>query len=187
MVYCPSCVSSNIRKYGTDSARNQKYICTGCRKQFTQKTGTPYCGMRYPEKVVSYALNLHFRHKMPLRQVKSHLGEKGIAVSHVAVHGWVKKFGPTFSQLYMRFREYNRRWHLDMNPSRLNGRFQNLWIVYDANGIPVAVRVAQRRTSAAGEVLVDALRLTGFRPEAIFTNVEGIQEEIRRFHAGELQ
>jgi transposase-like protein len=181
MAFCPACLSSTLRKYGTDAWARQKFRCVSCGKQFTEATGTPRSGMRFPQRVVDYGLNLHFRHRLVLRDVRARLGERGIPVSHVAVHTWVKKFGPSFQALSMRHKEYARRWHLDMAHTRLNGRTAFLWSVYDANGVPLAVRAGQRKYSHAGEVLRDAQGLAGFKPEAVLSHVEGVQEELAKF------
>lgn len=181
MVFCPACLASTLRKYGTDAWSRQKFRCASCGKQFTEATETPWSGMRFPERVVTYGLNLHFRHRMVLRDVRVRLEERGIPVSHVAVFTWAKKFGSSFQALYMRHKEYARRWHLDMAHTRLNGRTAFLWSVYDSNGVPLSVRAGQRRYSHAGEVLRDAQGLAGFKPEAILSNVEGIQEELAKF------
>lgn len=187
MVFCPACLGSALRKYGTDVWGRQKFRCASCGKQFTEATETPMSGMRFPQRVVDYALNLHFRHRVVLREVQARLGERGIPVSHVAVFTWVRKFGPSFQARLMRHKEYARRWTLDMLHTRLNGRTSFLWSVYDSNGVPLSVRAGQRRYSHAGEVLRDAQGLAGFKPEAILSNVEGVQEEIAKFSGPPLQ
>jgi transposase-like protein len=180
MVFCPSCYSPSVKKYGSDRSGSQKYICDSCGKQFTQKTGTPFCGMRHPEKIIVYALNLHYRHRVPLRNVRERLRERGINVSHVAIFEWKQKVGSYFLQLYMRHREYARRWYVDIRQERINGKNQYLFFVYDSNGIVLAVRVSPRKNlNLVDDVLKDASILTGFQPDAIMGDTN-LLEKIRR-------
>lgn len=187
MVFCPNCYSTSVRKYGFDRSGAQKYICTKCNKkpQFTEKTGTTDSGMRHPKNVILYALNLHYRHGLPLRDIEEKLRQKGVDVSHVAVHEWAHKFGSEVEQMCAKYRQYARRWYIDTRAIRVNGREYYLWAVHDSNGVIISIRASPRKSlNPSEDILRDAFQLAGFKPEAIIGNVEGMQEQIKSFMEG---
>lgn len=185
MVFCPKCYKTSVRKYGVDRSGTQKYVCVSCKKQFTEKTGTDISGMRYPKNVVLYALNLHYRHGLPLRDIKEKLQQKGVEVSHVAVHDWAHKFGKEVEQMCAKYKQYGRRWYVDTRAIRVNGKESHLWAVQDSNGVIISIRASPRKSlNPSEDILRDAFQLTGFRPEAIIGDVEGMQEQIKKFMEG---
>ncbi|WP_106878575.1 IS1/IS1595 family N-terminal zinc-binding domain-containing protein [Fusobacterium ulcerans] len=39
-VICPNCFPKTFYRYGKDKARNQKFLCKPCTKQFTSKSNS---------------------------------------------------------------------------------------------------------------------------------------------------
>jgi transposase-like protein len=50
---CPHCGSNKYRKHGIDKG-SQRYYCNGCKRTFTEYTGTWICGLHKKELVVPY-------------------------------------------------------------------------------------------------------------------------------------
>lgn len=168
MVFCPNCYSSKVKKYGTARSGEQRYLCRSCKKQFTERSNTPFSGMRYPRDVILYALNLHLRHGIPLRDISEFLRRSGIEVSHVAIYDWVRKFKGYFMQYLGKYREYSRRWYVKEESTKICGRSYYVYTVHDSNGLILSVRAHPIKSKdGIDEALEGAYSLTGFRPEAI--------------------
>jgi transposase-like protein len=166
MVFCPTCFSNLVKKYGLDRKGYQRYMCTSCGKQFTSKTDTYFSKMRYPRVIVTFGLTLHFRHNYTFREVAEYLKECGIEISHVAIHGWAKKFLP-FIATY-RFKPYTNIWHINESEAIINGERKRLYIVFDSNGNILSIRLSNRKSAKQAELAIkNAINLTGLKPKTI--------------------
>ncbi len=93
---CPDC--SNIawrngyRKLPTNHKMLQIWKCSECERQFTNRSNTAFNRMRYPKKIILYALKLHYKHGLSSYAIAQLLEMKSVKVSHVAVFKWLKKY-----------------------------------------------------------------------------------------------
>ena len=184
MVFCPGCYSSRVRKYGTSQKNMQKYRCSICGKQFTDNTGTDYSGMRYPENVIRYSLNLYYRHGQALRNINQNLEGRGVKISHVAIHDWKRKFGSRFTDITLRSKPYTKQWHVSGDHVAIKGERRHMWVVHDTNGNVIGIRVTLKRSlNQVENALQDAVRITGYRPDAILgAELETIRKQLRKFY-----
>ena len=91
-VRCPVCKSVTWRN-GFNNRSYQIYKCKGCSKQFTKRSKSKFARTRYPQKVITYAVKLHSKHRLSSYVIAELLAMKGVKVSHVSVHKWIKKYG----------------------------------------------------------------------------------------------
>jgi transposase-like protein len=166
MAYCPGCYSNVLKKKGYDRKRVQKYKCLRCGKNFTENTDSQLSGMRYPKTLITYALTLHYRHKMTYREVARELKKRGIEISYVTVYNWAKKFGGVFERTHGGFRPYTRIWNVRSNMVNINGKEYYFSSVHDSNRNILSIHVSKRQ-AGSGCLLGDARKLTGFRPETV--------------------
>lgn len=166
MVFCPSCYSNVLKKNGRDRKKVQKYKCLRCERNFTENTDSQLSGMRYPKRVITFALMLHYRHEMTYREVGSALQKKGIDISYVTVYNWAKKFGGVFERTHGGFRPYTRIWHVKSNLVNINGEERYFSSVQDSNRNTLSIIVSKRRIENR-RLLEDAYKHIGFKPETI--------------------
>jgi len=63
---CVYCVSSKVIKYGTRGGI-QRYRCKECSRQFNERSGTLFAGMKYTPQEVVFALRLRFNYRLSSR------------------------------------------------------------------------------------------------------------------------
>ncbi len=103
-MHCPSCNSlawrNGFRKVYAQGkeAQAQMWKCTSCTRQFTSRSRSVFSRMRYPKKVILYALKLHYKHGLSCYAIAQMLGMRGITVSHVAIFKWLKKYSNLMEQ-----------------------------------------------------------------------------------------
>ena len=89
---CPICRGITW-KNGFNERSLQIYKCKKCNKQFTKRSKSKYARTRFPRKVITYAVKLHTKHSLSSYVISELLAMKGVKVSHVSVHKWIKKYG----------------------------------------------------------------------------------------------
>ncbi len=52
---CPRCAATNVKQDGR-AGDAQRYRCHACRRTFTERTGTPFAGHRWPQEVIVTAV-----------------------------------------------------------------------------------------------------------------------------------
>ena len=53
---CPRCGLAPARKNGRDRRGQQVYACKRCGRSFTDLSGTPFSGYRFPPDVIALAV-----------------------------------------------------------------------------------------------------------------------------------
>lgn len=89
---CPDCLAPSW-KNGLNERSYQIYKCTSCGKQFTLRSQSKFARTRYPSKVIIFAVKLHKKHNLSSYVIADLLATKGVKVSHVSVHKWIRKYG----------------------------------------------------------------------------------------------
>ena len=64
---CIYCGSRRVIKYGTRGGV-QQYLCKECGRQFNERSGTPFAGMKYTPQEVVLALRLRFKYRLSCRE-----------------------------------------------------------------------------------------------------------------------
>jgi transposase-like protein len=93
---CPHCQKQEIIKngqhYHQDGKGIQDYLCKGCGKRFSERTGTPMSRMRTPANVVSLAL------KMRTEGMGIRASGRVLEKSHTSIMRWEQKLAVQHQQ-----------------------------------------------------------------------------------------
>lgn len=173
MLVCPACSSKEFWKNGFNKEINeQMYMCKRCRKQFHSRAASGFLRMRYPEKVITYALKLFYRYRLSTREVIELLADRGVAVSHVAIFKWIQKYGKLFAGLSRRGKpRYTKIWHIDETFTRCAGRRGYLFEVIDSKRNILALYLSERRDRRSAERAIKlAIVEAGFKPDIIVSD-----------------
>ena len=86
---CPHCQSEKIIKNGKhhhqDGKAIQNYLCKGCGKRFSERTGTPMSRLRKPASIVSFGL------KMRSEGMGIRASGRVLEKSHTSIMRWEQK------------------------------------------------------------------------------------------------
>lgn len=172
---CITCKYKNFVKNGFDRKKRQILKCKNCGKRFTSESSSKFKGMRYPDRVILYALKLVFRFRMSLRKAKELLEDMGIEVSHVSIYNWIMKFAPYIEKILRKRKiQYSHTWHADEIYTKIKNKPGWLFVVIDNNSEPIAMYFSRKRdTYSAKKVFRKAVRRAGFKPNIIIT--DGLQ------------
>ncbi|NQW18621.1 MAG: IS6 family transposase, partial [Chloroflexi bacterium] len=134
---CPYCRSEDVanRKRRT-SLGYRIYFCNSCKRQFNERTGTPFNELQFPTDVVLLAVLWRLRYKLGFRDVAELLLERGFEVSHETVRVWEFRFAPLVSN-NLRARRQGRAglsWYLDETYVKVSGRWCYLYRGIDREG-----------------------------------------------------
>jgi len=91
---CPWCSSAMMKKDGRSCSFNQRFRCLECHRTFTEISGTPFAGHRWPLPIITMAVRWYLRHRLSAADVRELLAEREIDVSARTVLDWAHKFGP---------------------------------------------------------------------------------------------
>ncbi len=92
---CPHCASPRTkeqRKITTLGYRT--FCCSGCRRTFNERTGTPFNFLEYPTDIVLLAVLWRLRYKLSLRDLAEVFLQRGFVFTHEAVRDWEARFAP---------------------------------------------------------------------------------------------
>jgi len=74
----------------------QRFLCRDCGKQFNERSGTLFAGMKYTPLEVVFALRLRFTYRLSSREASDLMAEIGHPVSRSTVLLWQERFHDTF-------------------------------------------------------------------------------------------
>jgi transposase-like protein/predicted nucleic acid-binding Zn finger protein len=165
-------IKDGIRK--NKSGTIQRFKCKQCGKEWSDNLG--FAGNKVNSKVITVALDLYFK-GVSLRKVKEHIKFfYGISVSHVAILGWIRKFGEVVAPFVDSLipKEMSGVYHIDemmvhvRKEQHEKGHYQWLWNMMDnTTRFWISSKVSQRReVEDARAVFQDAKSKTP-KPRAI--------------------
>jgi len=141
-VYCDS---SRIVRNGTRNGL-QCFLCRDCGRQFNERSGTLFAGMKYTPQEVVFALRLRFTYRLSSREASDLMAEMGHPLSKNTVLFWTGRFHGSFHELERRYRpEYSRIWHIDELHVRLRGGKAYVYVVEDDRRNIIAMELTERR------------------------------------------
>ena len=137
---------------------------------------SPFRYFKTSPEIIRFAVMMHVRFPLSLRNVEDLLHERGIEISHETVRFWWNRFGPMFAaeirrQRASRMRGYsNWQWHLDEVFVKINGETHFLWRAVDHEGEVLESYVTKRRDrKAALKFIRKSMKRYG-KPEVIVTD-----------------
>src|SRR5918992_253142 len=109
----PLCCRSRQEDGRTPSG--QRYRCHGCRRTFTDRTGTPFAGYRWEQDIIALAVHWYCSYRLSAANVRDLLAERGLDVSARTVLTWVQTFGPLLGEAARRrARRVGTRWWVEI-------------------------------------------------------------------------
>ncbi len=149
------CGSINVIKDGVRKNKSgtiQRFKCKECQREWSDNLG--FAGNKVNSKVITVALDLYFK-GVSLRKVKEHIKFfYGISVSHVAILGWIHKFGEVVTPFVDSLipKEMSGVYHVDEMAVHVRkeqtdkGHYQWLWNMMDnTTRFWITSKVSQRR------------------------------------------
>jgi transposase, IS6 family len=131
-----------------------------------------FAGFRFPPEVIVLAVRWYLRFGLSYRDVEELLAERGIAVDHVTVHRWVRRFAPLLADA-ARFGRHRvgDRWQVDETYVKVAGRWVYLYRAVDQFGQVIDVYASTRRDAeAARRFFQRAGKTTGVVPIEVVTD-----------------
>ncbi len=168
---CPHCHDPHTKKDGR-TATGQRYRCHGCRRTFTDRTGTPFAGYRWERDIIALAVHWYCSYRLSAANVRDLLAERGLDVSARTVLTWVQTFGPLLGEAARRrARPVGTRWWVDETYVRVKGKWAYLYRAIDEDGqvIDVLLR-AHRDLDSAKAFLGQAIERWGVTPTEVITD-----------------
>ncbi len=184
MLPCPRCAGIEVKRDGR-AGEAQRYRCRACRRTFTERTGTPFAGSRWPQEVIVTAVRWYLRFPLSAAAVRDLLAERGVDISARAVLHWVQKFAPLLARAGRRAATHpGRRWWCDETYVRVAGKWAYLYRAIDEAGQVVDVLLRTHRDLASARAFfVLALGRRQAAPDEVITDkhqayVRAIREEV---------
>jgi putative transposase len=83
---CPYCASTATKEQ-TKKTRlcYRTFRCSGCKRTFNERTGTPFNYLEYPTDIVLLVVLWRLRYKLSLRDLAEMFLERGFEFTHEAV------------------------------------------------------------------------------------------------------
>lgn len=160
------CGSIQVIKIGirhNKSGDIQRFKCKLCSRKWSDNLG--FAKNKVNSKIITMAIDLYFK-GVSLRKIKEHIVMfHGIKVSHVAILGWIRKFGEVVAPYVDQFKpQLSGVYHVDemavhvRKESTLKGHYSWLWNMMDnTTRFWITSMVSQRReTDDARAVFKDA-------------------------------
>jgi len=168
---CVYCGSSKIVRNGTRNSL-QGFLCRDCGRQFNERSGTLFAGMKYRPEEVVFALRLRFNYRLSSREASELMAELGHPVSKNTVLFWSDRFHASFQTLQRLYRpEYSGIWHIDELHVRLRGGKGYVYVVEDDRRNVIALELTWRKDEeATARALRKAREEAGFAPDIVVSD-----------------
>jgi putative transposase len=129
---CIFCGSAHIVKDGVRHNKRadiQKYVCLQCERYFTINLG--FERMRNHPEVITQAMQLYFTGES-LRNVQKFLRMQGVAVSHIAVLKWIRKYVGLMEKYLAQIQpNVSDTWRTDEMYVKFSGNMKYLFTMMD--------------------------------------------------------
>lgn len=190
---CPYCKSKDVVKngfYGYKSNAEQRYRCKSCGKSFTERSKSPFKGMRSPPSVILFAIRLYTEFYLSSNECSILIKDvMNIKVSGRTILNWVQKFAPHFQRISRIYKpKYSDIWYMDemfinrVGSKKRPGKIGYLITVYDENRNVIATLLSDKRDrKSAIKVFKMAVKEAGFYPKIVVTDKCHIYDFLRGY------
>jgi len=79
---CIHCGSEDILEFGTTALGYNQYKCNDCKRQFNERSGTPFNRLEYPTDIVMLVVRWYLLYKLSLRDIVQMFQERNFEFSH---------------------------------------------------------------------------------------------------------
>ena len=169
---CPHCASlATSERPSRTELGYRRCRCRDCKREFSERAGTPFNCLQYLRDVVCLVVLWRFRYKLSQRDLAAMFLDRGIVFMHEAAQEWEMKLAEFLSET-LRKRRYGavgKGWYVDgTSKSEASG---DSYRAIDRDGNLVYVRLNDTRDFAAAEAFFrSASMVTGVTPDRITTD-----------------
>ena len=171
---CPHCAATTTTELTKRTQLGYRvFRCSSCRRQFNERTGTPYNYLEFPTDIVLLVVLWRVRYKLSLRDLAEMFLERGFAFTHEAVREWEARFAPLLADRLRAKRrgQAGRSWHVDETYIRVGGVWKYLYRAIDREGNLVDSMLSEHRDmDAAKRFFKAALDVAEQTPEKVTTD-----------------
>jgi putative transposase len=171
---CPHCAATTTTELRKRTQLGYRiFRCSACRRQFNERTATPYNYLEFPTDIVLLVVLWRLRYKLSLRDLAEMFLERGFEFTHEAVREWEARFAPLITQQLRAKRKghVGRSWHVDEIYIRVAGRWTYLYRAIDRERNLVDSLLSEKRDmDAAKRFFIQALDVAGQAPVRVTTD-----------------
>lgn len=171
---CPHCTATTTTELTKRTQLGYRtFRCSICRRQFNERTGTPYNYLEFPTDIVLLVVMWRLRYKLSLRDLAEMFLERGFVFTHEAVRDWEARFAPLITAQLRAKRKgkAGRSWHVDETYIKVRARWQYLYRAIDRDGNLVDSLLSPKRDmEAAKRFFRKALEIAEQPPEQVTTD-----------------
>ncbi len=171
---CPHCAATLTTELTKRTQLGYRtFRCSACRRQFNERTGTPYNYLEFPTDIVLLVVLWRLRYKLSLRDLAEMFLERGFEFTHEAVREWEARFAPLLADQLRAKRKGKaaRSWHVDETYIKVHGRWHYLYRAIDRDGNLVDSLLSPKRDmDAAKRFFRQALDVAEHTPERVTTD-----------------
>ena len=171
---CPHCAATTTTELPKRTQLGYRtFQCAACRRQFNERTGTPYNYLEFPTDIVLLVVLWRLRYKLSLRDLAEMFLERGFEFTHEAVREWEARFAPLLADQLRAKRkgQAGRSWHVDETYIRVAGKWKYLYRAIDRDGTLVDSMLSEHRDMAAAQRFFKAaLEVAEQAPERVTTD-----------------
>ena len=171
---CPHCAAPTTTELTQQTRLGYRtFRCSTCRRQFNERTGTPFNYLEFPTDIVLLVVLWRVRYKLSLRDLAEMFLERGFEFTHEAVREWEARFAPLVADKLRAKRKglVGRSWHVDETYIRVGGVWKYLYRAIDREGNLVDSRLSEHRDmDAAKRFFIAALEVAEETPEKVTTD-----------------
>ncbi len=171
---CPHCAATRTTELPKRTQLGYRsFRCSACRRQFNERTGTPYNYLEFPTDIVLLVVLWRLRYKLSLRDLAEMFLPRGFAFTHETVRDWEARFAPLLAdQLRVKRKgQAGRSWYVDETYVKITGRWWYLYRAIDRDGNLVDVRLHEHRDmDGAKRFFEQAVETVGHAPDRVTTD-----------------
>jgi putative transposase len=151
----------------------RKFRCQVCKRQFNERTGTPFNFLEYPTDIVLLVVMWRVRYKLSLRDLAEMFLTRSFTFTHEAVREWEARFAPLMAER-LRAKRRGRggvSWYADETYVKVQGRWCYLYRAIDREGNLLDAMLSETRNlEAAKQFFARALAVVGKPPQRVTTD-----------------
>jgi transposase-like protein len=171
---CPRCAAPTTTQLSRKTALGYPvFRCSLCRRQFNERSGTPFNYLEFPTDIVLLVVLWRLRYKLSLRDLAEMFLVRGFEFTHEAVREWEVRFAPFITEQLRARRKgkAGRSWYVDETYVKVAGKWHYLYRAIDRDGNLVDSMLAETRDMAAAQKFFQQAKdVTGGAPDRVTTD-----------------